>query len=209
MRAHHPSVEIRVRAESPWPVRRSRRYLPFGLIALALPWLFASPRPVVALAAAVVIGLRLIKGSDRLSARDGYALDVQRRDSHDEIWFVGGVCLAYLWSAAEPLNYCIAILVLVLADLAASLVRTRFGEMPNASSDERNGATGSLAFFLTAFVVAWSALLVASTLRPLESLAAAALVATITTGLEASLSDGLQLMFVPIGALVALELAMP
>jgi len=48
-------------------------------------------------------------------------------------------------------------------------------------------------------------LLAGADLRPGESLAAATLVATITTGLEASLGDGLDNLFVPVGALVSLE----
>jgi dolichol kinase len=208
MHPDHATAGFPALPRAPWRVVRAPLRMHIGLAALALPWLFTSPRAVIALAAAVVVGLHLIKGSDRLWARYGCALGACPRDSHEETWLAGGVCLAYLWSAAEPLNYCIAILVLVFADAAAAFVRLRFGEPRDASHEERWRAAGALAYFVTAFAVAWGALLVASALRPVEALAAAALVATITTGLEASLSEGLHMMFVPIGALVALELAL-
>jgi len=176
------------------------------LLALALPWLYSGPLPVIALACAATIGLRLLRASDRLWARCGPVLGAPRRDSLDDIWFASGVCFTYVWSAAEPLAYCIAILVLALADAAASCVRARCARTPQWSSSEHASAMGSFAFFVVAFLIASGALFAANDLRPGESLAAAALLAAITTGIEASMSDGLHRVFVPIGALVALEL---
>jgi len=122
-----------------------------------------------------------------------------RREFCSALCFAGGVCLTYLWSASEPVVVWIAILVLVLADGAAALVGQRFG-------GARKSAATSVAFFATAFAVSAVGLVAGVGLRPGEALVSAALVAAVTTGLEASLEDGLDNLFVPIGALVSLEL---
>jgi len=186
-------------------VMRKLLHVEMALVALSFPWLFSSAWPVITLACAAVLWFLLLQTSDWLEARFGYALRASQRESRGEIWFACGVCLAYLWSAAEPLAYCIAILVLAFADTAAALVGQRFGRVQQMPSGARKSAAGSLAFFVTALVVASGALLAGAGLRPGESLAAATLVATITTGLEASLGDGLDNLFVPIGALASLE----
>jgi len=173
---------------------RLRLNVKIGLVALALPWLFSGPRPVIALACVAILLLVALEASDRLWARYGVFLGAPRREARDAIWFVFGVCLAYAWHSTEPLAYAIAILVTACADAAG-----------RHESGESERTRGSLAFFCTAFFVALGALLAGSGLRPTESLAAAALLAVITTGVESSLSDGLHMLFVPLGALVALE----
>ena len=184
---------------------RKLLHVEMALVTLSFPWLFSSAWPVIVLACASVIWFRLLQTSDWLETRFGTALRAGRRDSQGEIWFACGVCLTYLWSAAEPLAYCIAILVLAFADTAAALVGQRFGQAQQMPSGARKSAAGSLAFFVTALLITSGALLAGAGLRLGESLAGAALLATLTTGIEASLGDGLDNLFVPIGALVALE----
>jgi dolichol kinase len=163
---------------SPLALRHSQRWaacpgfpVPFGLAALAFPWLFSSAWPVVALACAAVVGPRL--------------------------------------RATDPLAYRIAILVLMLAPTAACLIRERLVSSACTSGSAGKSAAGSLAFFVTALAIASTALIAGAGLRPRDALAAALLLATVTTGIEASMDEGLDNLFVPIGALVALEFAAP
>jgi len=182
-------------------------HVEMALVTLSFPWLFTSAWPVIVLACVAVFWFRLLQASAWLETRFGYALRSGRHDSKGEIWFACGVCLAYLWSAAEPLAYCIAILVLAFADTAAALVGQRFGQPRQLPGGARKSAVGSLAFFVTALLVAAAALIAGAGLRPGESLVSAALLAAVTTGVEASLGDGLDNLFVPLAALVALEFA--
>jgi len=186
---------------------RKLLHVEMALVTLLFPWLFTSAWPVIVLACAAVLWFRLLQASEWLEKRFGYALRAGRRDSQGEIWFACGVCLAYLWSAAEPLAYCIAILVLAFADTAAALVGQRFGQARQLPGGARKSALGSLAFFVTALLIAAAALIAGAGLRPGESLVSAALLAAVTTGVEASLGDGLDNLFVPLAALVALEFA--
>lgn len=182
----------------------ARRLLPVqaGLVALAFPWLFSNPWPVVLLAGAAVIGLRLLAVCDAPWARRARLLG---SESNEDLWLAGGVCLAYLWSAAEPLAYCIAILVLVFGPTAATLARAGFTPNTHTSGGAGKRAVGSLAFFVTAATIASVALIAGAGLRPGESFAAALLLATVTTGIEASVGDGPDFLLVPVGALVALQ----
>jgi dolichol kinase len=198
---------------SPLALRHSQRWaacpgfpVPFGLAALAFPWLFSSAWPVVALACAAVVGPRLLATRGTQWARRAARLG---RGAQNDIWFAGGVCLAYLWSATEPLAYRIAILVLMLAPTAACLIRERLVSSACTSGSAGKSAAGSLAFFVTALAIASTALIAGAGLRPRDALAAALLLATVTTGIEASMDEGLDNLFVPIGALVALEFAAP
>jgi len=186
---------------------RKLLHVEMALVTLSFPWLFTSAWPVVVLACAAVLWFRLLQTSAWLEKRFGYALRAGGRDSKGEVWFACGVCLAYLWSAAEPLAYCIAILVLAFADTAAALVGQRYGQARLLPGGARKSAVGSLAFFVTALLIAAGALVAGAGLRPGESLVSAALLAAVTTGVEASLGDGLDNLFVPIAALVALEFA--
>lgn len=185
---------------------RKLLHVGMALVTLSFPWLFSSAWPVILLACASVAWFRLLRASDWLEARFGYALRAAQRDSRGEIWFACGVCLAYLWSAAEPVAYCIAILVLALADTAAALVGQRFGRARRMPGGARKSAAGSLAFFAVALAVAFAGLRGVAGLPLGDALIAALLVATITTGIEAILGDGLDNLFVPLGALASLDI---
>ena len=185
---------------------RKLLHVEMALVTLSFPWLFSSAWPVIVLACASVAWFRLLPASDWLEARFGSALRGTLRESQGEIWFVCGVCLVYLWSAAEPVAYCIAILVLGLADTAAALVGQRFGRPRLMAGGAGKSAAGSFAFFAVAVAIAFGGLYGAADFEVGEALAAALLVATITTGVEAILGDGLDNLFVPLGALASLEL---
>jgi len=183
--------------------RRESRHLGIALAALSLPWVSTSLWSVAVLLCAA-LGASLV-----LCAPRGIELgsSAARRNLRSALCLGCGVGLAFAWSASEPAAYCIAILVLALADGAAAFVGRRYGRALRTLGGARKSAAGSLAFLATAFAVTTGVLIAGAGLRLGEAFAAAALVATITTGLEASLGDGLDNLFVPLGALVALEFA--
>jgi phytol kinase len=131
-------------------------------------------------------------------------LAARRHRSLGEIWFVCGVCLSFLL-ASDPVAYCIAILVVTLADAAAALVGRRFGRLLRMPLAARKSAAGSAAFFVVAFAVAFLALYAAADVPLMRAIGSAALVALLTTAIEAVLARGLDNLFVPLGALAALR----
>lgn len=184
---------------------RKLLHVEMALVTLAFPWLFESAAPVVVLAVAAAAWFRLLRASAWLEARFGYALRAARRDSHGETWFACGVCLAFLWTRGEPVAYGIAILVLGLADTAAALVGRRYGRPRRMPGGALKSAAGSAAFFAVALAVAFAGLRGAAGLPAGEALAAAALLAAVTTVAEALSGRGLDNLVVPLGALASLQ----
>jgi phytol kinase len=173
------------------------------LLALSFPWLWASRWPVIALLCAALAAASLLRAARRPDPRSANRLHLSR----GEFWLGCGLCLVYLCGAAEPVAYCIAILVLAFADPAAAYVGQRYGRAQRMLSGARKSAAGSLAFFVTALVVVATGLAAGAGLQIGASLGAAALVATVCTAIEAALGDGLDNLFVPLAALAALEFA--
>jgi phytol kinase len=180
-------------------------HVEMGLVALAFPWLFAEAWPVLVLALAAVAWFGMLYASSWLDARFGRALHGAGRDSRGAVWFTCGVCLTYLTSAAEPVYYCIAILVLALADTAAALIGRRFGSSCRMPGGAHKSPAGSFAFFVVAFTVVLVGLHVAADIGFVEALGTAFLVAAVTTTLEAILGDGLDNLCIPAGVLAALD----
>ena len=189
---------------SPEAVRKLL-HVEMSLVTLAFPWLFESAWPVVLLAGAAAAWFRLLRASAWLEARFGYALRAARRDSLGETWFACGVCLAFLWTGGEPVAYGIAILVLGFADSAAALVGRRYGLPRRMPGGATKSLAGSAAFFAVALAVAFAGLHGAAGLGAGEALTAAALLAAVTTGIEAFAGKGLDNLFVPLGALASLQ----
>ncbi|MDX1375412.1 MAG: hypothetical protein R3357_07625 [Burkholderiales bacterium] len=187
---------------SPGRLRRSLHAC-IALAALSFPWLFTSLWPVAALLGASLAASLCLHAPHGLELRSQGA----RRALRSALCLGGGLCLAFAWSAGNPPAYWTVVLVLVLADGAAALVGRRYGRAQRTLGGARKSAAGSAAFFTVAFAVTAAILVLGADLRVGEALAAAGLVATVSAGLEASFGDGLDNLFVPLGALVALELA--
>lgn len=198
------SAWARRRGAHPEAVRKLL-HVEMALVTLSFPWLFASAWPVMVLAGAAVIWFRLLRTSAWLEARFGYALRAARGDSHGETWFACGVCLAFLWAGGEPVAYGIAILVLGFADAAAALVGRRYGRPRRMPGGAWKSAAGSASFFAVALAVAFAGLHGAAGVDAGEALAAAALLAGMTTVLEAISGRGLDNILVPLGALASLH----
>lgn len=198
---HSSSISARTFLASPERLRRPL-HAGIALAALAFPGLFTSLWPV-----ALLLGTSLA-ATLCLCAPHGIELRSQaaRRALRSTLCLGGGLCLAFVWRAGDPLGYWIAVLVLVLADDAAAFVGRRYGRAQRTLGGARKSALGSAVFFAVAFALT-ACVLVGAGLRLGEALVAAGLVATISAGLEASFGDGLDNLFVPLGALVALELA--
>lgn len=189
-----------------FPVEAGRKLLhvQMGLATAAFPWLFASAWPVVALAGLSIAWFALLRASPRLAGAFGAPLYDCERRSAGEIWFVLGVCLTFLATAGDRLAYCVAILVMTLADAAAALVGRRFGRSLRLPGGARKSLAGSAAFFGVAFLVA-SVISWAAGFSPAEALRAGFAVALLTTVVEALLGDGLDNLAVPLAAALTLK----
>lgn len=178
---------------------RKGMHIGTGLICLSLPWLFATPWPVLVLAllaGAALWGLRQLPKQDEGIA--GVLHGVARR-SAGELYFPLAVVILFLLSHDQPLFYVIPLLVLTLADAVAALVGLRYGLSRYRAEDGDKSAEGSVAFFLVAFMASHVALLLFSDMGRLETLLLASVIGLLVMMLEAVAWRGLDNLFIPLG----------
>lgn len=179
---------------------RKTSHVAVGVACLALPWLFASVVPVLALAAVACAGLVALRAVPWLRARFGAALHGIARTSYGEFAFVGGVAFAFAFAHGDRPAYVAAVLALTFGDAVAALVGRRFGRHRYAIGRARKSLEGSAAFFVVA--------LVACAVFPrTQSVAAVAAFALATTLAEAFAGDGFDNAAIPLAGLLALRLA--
>jgi len=184
-----------------WEPELARKvsHVAVGLACLALPFVFASVAPVLALAAVACAGLLALRAVPALRAGLGCALHGVARRSLGEFAFVGGATLAFALANDHFPAYAAAILTLALGDAAAALVGRRFGRHPYAVGNARKSFEGSAAFFGVAA-------LVCALIPGAVSVAAVAAFALVTTLAEALAGDGFDNVAIPLAGLLALRL---
>ena len=179
---------------------RKLLHVEMALVTAAFPWIFSAAWPVIALSVGSAAWFGLVQRLRPAGRRFGVVLETQRR-SGGQFWFACAVGLAFL-TAGDAATYCMAILVMGLADSAAALAGTRWGRARWVAR-ARKSAAGSAAFGMTAFAVAAIVPIAAGNAPIAAILAAAALIALATTLVELLLADGLDNLFVPLAAIVA------
>src|SRR5579859_3286357 len=95
-----------------------------GLTTLAVPWVFTSVWPVLALAAIIIPALLALKHVNRLRGDLGQVLYSIERDSLGEVYLPLSVTLLWVLCRGNALLYSIPVLILSLADPVAALIGT-------------------------------------------------------------------------------------
>jgi phytol kinase len=191
-------------------VPRKLMHVGMGLIVLSLPWLFPTPWPVVALSAAAVVLLLLIRLT-RLRKTLGGVMGSVDRFSLGDIYFPISVAVLAWLSWDRPALFCIPVLVLTLGDSIAAVLGLSYGRMRYTAGDGFKSIEGSMAFFIITLMSVHVPLLLATSIGRVESLLVATIVALLVTLLEAMAWRGVDNLFVPLGTFVLLDLyqAMP
>jgi phytol kinase len=180
-------------------------HLGMGLVALSLPWLFESAWSVVALTSVFVlllIGLRVLP---TLRIHLGSPIHGVDRKSLGDIYFALGVGGLFLFSSGDPLLFCIPILILTLADAAAGVTGLYYGRLRYVVVTGEKSIEGSIAFFLTSFLSAHTALLLFTEVGRAETLLSALSLGLVLTFVEAVADNGLDNLLIPLVALLLLK----
>jgi phytol kinase len=180
-------------------------HLGMGLLALSLPWLFASPLPVLVLLALGVLGILALRVAQPLKAGLGSVLHGVRRASLGEVYFPLGVGAIFMVSRGDRVLFGIPILVLALADDAAALIGIQYGQLRYSTAEGEKSAEGSLAFFTVAFLTTYITLLLLTRTGRAESLLIALSLALLVMVLEAVSWGGLDNLSIPLGGFVLLK----
>ena len=176
-----------------------------GLTTLALPWLFASASPVLALASLTILGLFVLSHVGTFKDGLGGVLCGVARYSLGEIYFPLGVGLVFVLARGDTLLYSIPILILTLADPAAALVGMRYGRWRYAAAAGAKSAEGSMAFFIVAFVSVYFPLLLWTDIDGAETLRIAMLLSLLSTLVEAVARGVADNLLVPLASCILLR----
>jgi phytol kinase len=145
-----------------------------GIVALSIPWLFQSTRPVLLLCAISLVGLLAMKHLKYLK-------------------------LLFFLAKGDPLFYCIPIMILTFADAAAALVGIFYGVLHFETPDGMKTIEGSLAFFVVAFFCAYLPMRLCTDFGSNEILLMAFLLAFLLMIVEAAVGwKGLDNLLIPV-----------
>jgi phytol kinase len=178
--------------------RRKLLHMGSGLMALFLPWLFQTARPVLILSAASLLGLLGAKRIPALRRRVAVVVDGVGRKSHGEIYFVSATGLLFLIAGGDPLLFSVPMAILTFADSAAALVGRRCGRHRYRAGGGIKTAEGSAAFFIAAFFCAYAGLQVFADHNPVAALLPALWTALLLSLVEAAAGGGTDNFLIPI-----------
>ncbi len=186
-------------------VARKTIHIMLGLATLSLPWLFDSTWPAWLLAVLVMGIFVIIRVWHPVRASLGEAIHGVERSSLGEFCFPLAVALLFQLAEGDPTCFLIPILILTLADATGALVGVRYGKALFRSGSGNKSAEGSIAFFVVAFLSVHVPLLLLTETGRAESLLIAVIVGVMVMLMEAVSWRGLDNLFVPLLAFLALE----
>lgn len=184
-------------------ISRKMVHIGLGLTTLSFPWIFSESWPVWIMCGVSIItllGLRHRKFRDNL----GGALHSIERQSFGEICFPLSVAILFHFSHNEPVFYIVPLLVLTLADAFAAIVGVRYGQSHYDAAEGIKSIEGSLFFFITAFLCIQIPLLLMSSYANSHIILVALFIALLIMLCEAVSWQGLDNLFIPLGAYMVL-----
>ncbi|GAB4440667.1 MAG: hypothetical protein D6742_17655 [Cyanobacteria bacterium J069] len=194
------------RVASPEPeLVRKLLHIPMGLITLTFPWLFESAAQVAVLGGLAIAWLMVLRLYRPLAQGLGSVLGGVGRRSLGEVYFPLSVIILFALTPGQPLLYTIPILILALADAAAALVGTRYGQMRYVATEGYKSTEGSLSFFMATFFSVHVPLLLFSEAGRQESLLIATILGLLVMLIEAIAWQGLDNLFIPLGSFLLLQ----
>jgi dolichol kinase len=191
-------VELWSRRRSP-DVELTRKAVHFGggMIALAFPLVFGSPITVAILAL-------LFSGLLILTRRLGILGSVQgvERITIGEIIYPIAIASTLFLSTISggPLLYWIPLLILAVSDAAAGIIGKGYGRHRYRISGETKSVEGSLAFYISSFLIILAGLAISGDLGLPAMLLIAHITSLLLTAVEAVSPNGIDNLAVPIAA---------
>lgn len=193
---------LRAKLHPEWT--RKLLHVGMGLAILPFPWLFSDAWPVVILvigATGLMLALRLLPSLERTSE----VIHGVGRGSWGEVYFPLAMGALWLLSGGQWVLWVVPVLVLTLADALAALIGISYGRFRFVSADGAKSVEGSVAFFAVAFLSAHVPLLLFTDVGRAETLLIAVILGLLVMLLELLAWDGLDNLFIPLGAFAMLS----
>lgn len=185
---------------------RKALHVGVGLVTLVFPWLFTSAAPVLVLATMALGWFEAVRRCVLLRGRFGAVLQRVARPGRGESCFVAGTALTFVISGGDPLEFCLPMAVLTLADSAAALVGQAVARRRGGTPRQGKTLAGSAAFFGVALACGLVALPIGGW-SAASACVMALLLASVTTALEAAAGHGFDNLLIPVAAASLLQLA--
>ncbi len=186
-------------------IKRKMIHVAVGLASLFFPLFFSSPLPVLVLIVCAILFMLAIRRKKSKEDGLGSVLHSVSRRSYGEIYLALAVAILFFRSEASPVLYVLPLLVITLSDTASALVGTAYGRVRFAVEDGTKSLEGALAFFTVTWICAMIVLLLMSDAARINVIILSFLIAAFCTLIEADSWQGLDNLFVPIGAHLILE----
>jgi phytol kinase len=186
-------------------IRRKVFHISVGLTSLTFPLILTRPWMVIVASSLAVGWMTTVRYVPAARRYFGSVLHDTDRISHGELYFAAAIAALMLASAGEPVLYVIPILILTIADAVAAVVGRTFPILPLGGFARGKTMSGSAAFFASALLVTFPALIGYTGLPLISCLAIAVVVAAATCLTEAISSRGFDNLAVPTVALFILK----
>ena len=184
-------------------VQRKLVHIGTGLYALTLPWLFPDRWPVLLLLGLTIL-VMLILRLPRFRQGIGASLHSVERTSYGDLLLALAVATVFLL-ADTPVLYVLPLAILTLSDAAAALTGSTYGRRFFTVEDGEKSVEGSVAFFMTSFILSMICLLVLSDTPRVNVIYLGAIVAAFGTLVEADSWRGFDNFFLPAGLMIFLQ----
>ncbi|MEM1198549.1 MAG: hypothetical protein AAGI06_04495 [Pseudomonadota bacterium] len=182
-------------------VQRKLVHVATGCTALTFPAVFSGPAPVIIFVALATLLLLVLRntGLSRLANLGSVLHDVERK-SHGEIYLAIAIGLLFFRSEGQPVLYVLPLLVITLSDTASALIGTAYGRSRFAVEGGAKSLEGVAAFFVVTWLCAMIVLLLMTDAGRINVIVLSLAIAAFCALVEADSWNGLDNLFVPIGA---------
>jgi len=176
-----------------------------GLVSLTFPWLFSSALPVIIMIGCSLITMAALRSPWLKSHSVSTVLHDVQRKSFGEFYLLISVGLLFTLSfGREAVLYVLPLAIIALSDTASALIGTRYGRKHFAISDGQKSIEGGVAFFTVTLLVSLIVLMLLTDAPDINIIALSVLLAGFTTAIESDSWQGLDNIFVPVGAHILL-----
>lgn len=179
-------------------VQRKSVHVAIGLYALALPLLFDTRWPVVALLLIALALMLFLRTPASRSTGLGATIHSVERKSTGDIWLALAIGFVFLRAGDSYILYALPIAVIALSDAAAALTGTTYGRSRFTVEDGVKSWEGVIAFFAVTWILAMVMLLLLTDIPRLNVVVLAVTIAAFGAVVEAVSWRGLDNLFVPI-----------
>jgi len=178
--------------------KRKLIHVATGLASLSFPYLFDSPLPVLVLMSLAIVVMLLLRLPQ--AAGLGAVLHDVKRSSWGEIYLALAIIIVFFHARGDAVSYVLPMLVITLSDTASALIGTSYGRRRFAVEDGTKSWEGVLAFFVVTWIVGMVTLLLLSDAPRPNVIILSLLIAAFCALVEADSWQGLDNLFVPVGA---------